>query len=568
MVSMLELVPDQIFAGQFRVVRPLAVGGMGAVYVVEQLATGKNRALKLMLPCAGMVDGARRFVQEARASSLIPSEHVVDVIAAGVEGPEQVPWMAMELLEGITLGEFLDQRGSLAPREAYDLLEQLAHALTAAHDVGIVHRDLKPDNVFLVKGRMAGGSLAGGRRGAPENSFLVKVLDFGLAKIVAQASQKNTAPMGSPLWMAPEQTQEGETISCATDVWAFGLIAFRMLSGICYWQSSNVGLSALLREILLDPLPPASLRVQRGAGADLPPGFDGWFARAVDREPTFRFPHARQAWAGLSELLEPVLDQPVRSSVLGGVGGVGPLPPRSFAPPGGPASGLPPGGLGIPSGLPQSTSPSAISAADPTNCMSAGGFAQGAAAGPTVVVGHGAAGRAPAAAGITGLTAVSEGSPRTAGRSMLLPVLAAGLALALVGVGGAGALVLARKAWAPTVAVETKELPGPTAVSPKLPPSGLASSGLASRPLPAPIHPASSADAAPSASVSATPSASAFLLTGAPSGASDSVSSPPAGKKGSPRGTSPTPGVVPGGAPHAPTPGPANPTPPALPDLL
>src|SRR6188768_2240165 len=111
----LALSPGQIFAGQFRVEKALAQGGMGAVYVVEQLSTGKKRALKLMLPSAAVVDGARRFEQEARTSSLIPSEHVVDVIAAGIEGPERIPWLAMELLEGESLEAHLERIGPLSP---------------------------------------------------------------------------------------------------------------------------------------------------------------------------------------------------------------------------------------------------------------------------------------------------------------------------------------------------------------------------------------------------------------------------------------------------------------------
>lgn len=290
MISVLDLAPGQTFAGQFRIIQPLAKGGMGAVYVVEQLSTGKRRALKLMLPAASAIDGERRFEQEARTSSLIPSEHVVDVIAAGVEGPDRVPWLVMELLEGESLEAYLNRNESLALVETYDILQQLSHALSAAHDIGVVHRDLKPDNIFLARARTVSGP------------FLVKVLDFGLAKVV-DAATKNTAAMGTPLWMAPEQTQADELISCATDVWAFGLIAFRLVSGRYYWRSYDGALTALLREILIEPLAPASVRAREAGGRELPPGFDEWFARCVARQPTERFQHCREAWQELSSVL-------------------------------------------------------------------------------------------------------------------------------------------------------------------------------------------------------------------------------------------------------------------------
>jgi len=265
---------------------------MGAVYVVEQLSTGKRRALKLMLPSATLVDGTRRFEQEARTSSLIPSEHVVDVIGAGLEGPERIPWLAMELLDGETLEDYLIRSGPLSPRETRGILAQLAHALCAAHDLGIVHRDLKPDNIFLARSRTA------------DSAFMVKVLDFGLAVLI-NASTRNTTAIGSPLWMAPEQCETDRPITLATDVWPLGLLAFRMLSGRHYWRSSVDGtLASLMRELLVDELPSASKRGVEFGWSVFPPGFDAWFARCVAREPGFRFHHARAAWEELLPLLE------------------------------------------------------------------------------------------------------------------------------------------------------------------------------------------------------------------------------------------------------------------------
>src|SRR5450432_1296253 len=106
------LTPGTVFAGDYRVIQPLSEGGMGAVYVAEQISTGKHRALKLMLPQL-VADPSlrRRFEQEARIASLIESEHVVEVVGAGVDAGTGLPWLAMELLNGEDLSKCVRRRG-------------------------------------------------------------------------------------------------------------------------------------------------------------------------------------------------------------------------------------------------------------------------------------------------------------------------------------------------------------------------------------------------------------------------------------------------------------------------
>ena len=284
-----------IVAGNYRVLRALSEGAMGAVYVVEQVTTRKERALKVMQP--HIVDDPRlreRFAQEAQIGSHIDSEHVVEVIDAGVDAQLGLPWLAMELLRGETLGA-LSQRGPVPPATVREIFGQLCHALAAAHDRQIVHRDLKPDNVFLATAR---------REGVP---FTVKVLDFGIAKIVTEAQTRGTATIGTPLFMAPEQATPGAAISPATDVWALGLIAFRLLTGRDFWRSGNVESSTplmVLQEIALESIPPASARAaELGVASLLPAGFDGWFARTTVRDPAARFPQAREARAAFEALV-------------------------------------------------------------------------------------------------------------------------------------------------------------------------------------------------------------------------------------------------------------------------
>jgi tRNA A-37 threonylcarbamoyl transferase component Bud32 len=296
MSHLVHLAPGEVFARDFKVVRPLNEGGMGAVYVVEQLSTGNQRALKLMHP--ELVSDARlrqRFEQEARIGARIKSDHIVQVVGAGVDEGTRTPWLAMELLEGEDLAAFATRRGPVPPAEVHEIVSQLCHGLAAAHAVGVVHRDLKPENVFLADAR---------REGVP---FTLKLLDLGIAKVVAEAQATMTAAVGTPLWMAPEQTVAGAEITPATDVWALGLIVFRLLTGLSYWMGANTASPSavtLLREVCIDPLPPATERAVRyGRGDRLPFGFDDWFARCVVRDPRARFAGAAEARAALSQVL-------------------------------------------------------------------------------------------------------------------------------------------------------------------------------------------------------------------------------------------------------------------------
>lgn len=298
-MAALELRQGTVFAGDYRVLEPLAHGGMGAVYVAEQVSTGRRRALKVMHPILVADDAARsRFIQEARVGGLIDSDHVVEVIAAGVDEASMMPWLCMELLEGETLQDRISRLGGLPPEELAEVAVQLRHALARAHHKGLVHRDLKPENIFLENPRRTGVL------------FTVKILDFGIAKLVQQAKGRQasgTQALGSPLWMAPEQAN-AQPVSPATDVWAIGLIAFAALTCRIYWRTASTDgdlhLTKLLVEILVDPMSTASERAEELAAAVIPgAGFDRWFARCIAREPASRHPEAGACLDALIEVL-------------------------------------------------------------------------------------------------------------------------------------------------------------------------------------------------------------------------------------------------------------------------
>ncbi len=337
------LATGTLFARDFRIVSPLGHGGMGTVYVAEQLSTGKRRALKLMHPTlVSEAELRERFVREARVGSRIASEHVVEVQAAGVDEATGLPYIAMELLEGETLQSYVKRREFLPPGESHLVFSQLCHAMIAAHSAGIIHRDLKPENVFLSLSRRAGGP-----------PFVVKVLDFGIAKLAAEAGTRGTTgAMGSPLWMAPEQTERG-AITAAADVWALGLIAYFTLTGSVFWRAARdpqTTVAQVLREIVLEPIPAATIRANESGLLDrLPPGFDRFFAQCVVRDPAARFKDASAFWTAMGGLFESLgatmavlppssgmRPQPAAPSLMvpssGGVVSGGPMSPMPMTP--------------------------------------------------------------------------------------------------------------------------------------------------------------------------------------------------------------------------------------------
>ncbi|NUP11497.1 MAG: serine/threonine protein kinase [Polyangiaceae bacterium] len=290
--------PGTVVGNDFRITEPIAEGGMGQVFAAEQISTGKRRALKLLKRELLHDDGLlARFEQEAKIGAQIDSDHVVEVVAAGVDAELGVPWIAMELLQGETLAALLARRGRLPPDEVRVLFAQIAHAVGAAHRVGVVHRDLKPENVFVARVQPTSAD------------FKVKLLDFGIAKLVDEAgpSKAGMMPLGTPRYMAPEQTG-GQPITPQTDVWALGLLAFRVLTGRHYWKhaegSPEDSMTGLVREILFEPLVTASRRAtELGVVHLLPPSFDAWFGRCVAREPSDRFRNATEAQTALDPLL-------------------------------------------------------------------------------------------------------------------------------------------------------------------------------------------------------------------------------------------------------------------------
>ena len=287
------LAPGAVFHGRYRVLRALKTGGMGAVYEVVDANTASPRALKVMLPSIlEDADQRARFSLEARVTGNIDSDHVVRVSDSGIDEASGSPFLVMELLRGEELGELLKRQKTLPPGDVVTYLSQAALALDKTHAASVVHRDLKPDNLFLTQ--------------RDDGSPCVKILDFGIAKIVAQNHATKTRALGTPLFMAPEQIKGESGIGPRSDLYALAHVAYTLLAGEAYFReesTSDETLYALLMKIMAGADEPPSVRALRRAGVTLPPGFDAWFFKATAVSPDARFDHASAQVAALAEVL-------------------------------------------------------------------------------------------------------------------------------------------------------------------------------------------------------------------------------------------------------------------------
>src|SRR4051812_21515634 len=182
----LERYLGEVLDGKYRIEKLLGQGGMGAVYLATHLGTERPVALKIITPQLMKNDEfVERFKREARAAGRLRHPNVVDVTDFGFArvGTERVAYLVMEYLDGCTLGDVLAEEKRLPLEWVVDILEQVCSAVHEAHLQGIVHRDLKPDNIWLEPNRLGG--------------YRVKVLDFGIAKLAAAASQ-TTATDSNP----------------------------------------------------------------------------------------------------------------------------------------------------------------------------------------------------------------------------------------------------------------------------------------------------------------------------------------------------------------------------------
>jgi eukaryotic-like serine/threonine-protein kinase len=287
------LADGAVLAGRFRVMRFIARGGMGEVYEAEDLVLKDRVAVKTIRPdVANDARTMERFLREVHLARTVTHPNVARTFDIFPDGP--VTFLTMELLSGETLAHRIARTGRMRPDEALPLVEQMAAALAAAHEVGVVHRDFKSANVMLSPDERR----PGGAR--------VVVTDFGLARRNRPGADRQTsltetqAVMGTPDYMAPEQI-EGRDVSPATDVYALGIVMYEMVTGEPPFQG-DTPLSVALKK--LHEAPPSP----KGHVPELPPIWEKTILRCLERAAADRYasaPEVVRALAGESIPLGP-----------------------------------------------------------------------------------------------------------------------------------------------------------------------------------------------------------------------------------------------------------------------
>jgi serine/threonine-protein kinase len=241
--------------GRYQVQRKIGEGGFGAVFEGIQVATGRLVALKILLPHS-MTDTTivARFRREAEACSKLRNPHTV-VIYDFDQTEDGVLYLAMELVQGINLQEFQRSQRTLSPTRGLRVISQVAEALGEAHALGIVHRDMKPENIMVEE---------------RDGEDYVKVLDFGIAKIISGDSMREAPVLtaigqtvGTLEFMSPEQLR-GKPLDGRSDIYALGMVAYELLTGELPFKDAKSPMEVIRFHLHAPPPAPSAIRFDAG----------------------------------------------------------------------------------------------------------------------------------------------------------------------------------------------------------------------------------------------------------------------------------------------------------------
>jgi serine/threonine protein kinase len=321
---------DPLAGTGYVAVRKLSRGGQADVFLAQHREMGSQCVVKLPHGNMGRADGIERWLQEARILARLVNPHIVRVIHSGRTRSGR-PFIALEALEGETLQARLRREGRLSPKLALQIVTGVLCGLEEAHAAGVVHRDLKPDNLFLHRGltfasadpaSSGAGNTSGNSREAPSAALaaepIVKVLDFGIAKVVRTVQDQDLQPLhltgksqvlGTPRYLAPEQIAKDREVDARADLYAVGLILFVALVGegpFDLFQDVGHLLGAHLQ---VTPSRVSTQFAQRYAGEQLPYAarFDEILARALRKIPEQRYQSAHEFRLDLESLLEKLI---------------------------------------------------------------------------------------------------------------------------------------------------------------------------------------------------------------------------------------------------------------------
>lgn len=261
-----ELAPGTIVHDKYEVVELIGQGGMGSVYRAKQLNLGREVALKVLSPALATNDlGRRRFEREARVAATLSHPVAVQIYDVGTSGP--FVYIAMEILEGAPLRDFMQDGVPMPIDRVIEVAAPLVDVLIAAHAIPLVHRDLKPENVFIEQA---------------EDREAIRVLDFGLAFVEGESEMgrltREGLVVGTPAYLSPEQAQ-GKVVGSSGDIYSLGCMLYEMATG---WPPFLGSWMNVLTQHLY--VAPVSLR-ERAPDAGVPSDLDALVLQMLAKQP-------------------------------------------------------------------------------------------------------------------------------------------------------------------------------------------------------------------------------------------------------------------------------------------
>ena len=284
---------DTVLNNRFKVESKIGEGGFGAVYRGVQLATGRKVALKLLHPEMTKDENlVARFRREGMVLCNLRDAHTITTYDFD-QTPDGTLYIAMELLEGKSLHQVFHEQAPLEWKRMFKILIEMCSSLAEAHQQGIVHRDLKPENVYL--------------ESRPGNPEFVKILDFGIAKVMRGDSIDPQSPqltatgqtLGTLEYMSPEQLM-GKPLDGRSDVYALGVVAYEMITGRLPFPDAKGPAGLITAQLKQTPMAPS----QANAKANLPPLADRTILKCLEKDKNNRYPDVTH----LSRALQDVLD--------------------------------------------------------------------------------------------------------------------------------------------------------------------------------------------------------------------------------------------------------------------
>lgn len=264
--------------GGCQILEKLGQGAMGAVYLGKHIALNRLVAVKILPPeKASNRDARERFIREGRAAAKLEHPNVVQVFDAGEQ--DSVTFLVMQLIQGRSLGKWLEQRKRLDHGQACQIMREIAKGLAAAHKVGIIHRDVKPDNIMITK------------------EGVVKIADFGLVAVMeAEGDAKRLRPAGTPYYMSPEQWT-AQAVDARTDLYSLGVTFYQIVAGQRPFENPNI---PALKTLHLTGQPPALHGVQ----SDVPPEVEAVISKLMEKKPQNRYASALELIKDLDRIRE------------------------------------------------------------------------------------------------------------------------------------------------------------------------------------------------------------------------------------------------------------------------